>query len=64
MRTQVSIPKTDSIPLIILYRSLYILKQKFSKFKPQIVEIYKTYSINHIDNILPSDESIKTIYYK
>ena len=59
MSTQVSIPKTDSIPLIILYRSLYILKQKFSKFKPQIVEIYKKYSINHIDNILPSDESIK-----
>ena len=58
MSTQVSIPKTDSIPLIILYRSLYILKQKFSKFKPQIVEIYKKYSINHIDNILPSDESI------
>ena len=41
MSTQVSIPKTDSIPLIILYSSLYILKQKFSKFKPQIVEIYK-----------------------
>ena len=35
---------TDDLNLIILHRSLYILKKKFEKYKPQFKEIYNKYS--------------------
>ena len=38
-----NIAKNDSIQLALLYRSLYILKKKFSKFKSEINNIYNRY---------------------
>ena len=35
---------TDDLILIILHRSLYILKKKFEKYKPQFKDIYNKYS--------------------
>lgn len=35
---------TDDLNLILLHRSLYILKKKFEKYKPQFKEIYNKYS--------------------
>ena len=35
---------TDDLNLIILHRSLYILKKKFEKYKPQFKDIYNKYS--------------------
>ena len=40
----------NSLELLILYRSLYIIKQKFSLFKERIKNIYKNYNI-YKDNI-------------
>lgn len=63
MTSQFSIPKTDSIPLVILYRSLYIVKQKFQKYKSQITEIYNKYSLESIKNeiVNPSQSQILQI---
>ena len=35
---------TDDLNLILLHRSLYILKKKFEKYKPQFKDIYNKYS--------------------
>ena len=35
----------NSIELLILYRSIYIIKQKFSLFKERIKNIYNKYNI-------------------
>lgn len=35
-----------STPLVILYRSLYILREKFQKYKSEIIQIYKKYEID------------------
>ena len=40
---------TDDLNLIILHRSLYILKKKFELNKPQFKEIYNKYSEKFID---------------
>ena len=35
----------SSIQLLILYRSLYIIKEKFGLFKERIKKIYEKYNI-------------------
>ena len=40
---------TDDLNLIILHRSLYILKKKFELYKPQFKDIYNKYSEKLID---------------
>ena len=40
---------TDDLNLIILHRSLYILKKKFELYKPQFRDIYNKYSSKLID---------------
>lgn len=49
MSNQLNLPNSESISLIIIYRSLYILKHKFQQFKPQLIEIYKKYSQSKIN---------------
>lgn len=63
MTSHFTIPKTDSIPLVILYRSLYIVKQKFQKYKSQITEIYNKYSLENIKSeiVNPSQNKILQI---
>ena len=50
MNNQFNLPNSESISLIIIYRSLYILKHKFQQYKPQLIEIYKKYSQSKINS--------------
>ena len=50
MNHQFNLPNSESISLIIIYRSLYILKHKFQQYKPQLIEIYKKYSQSKINS--------------
>jgi hypothetical protein len=40
---QIEKMKADSIRLAILYRSLYILKVKFEKYKKEVNQVYDKY---------------------
>ena len=44
------LPKEESVEFIILYRSLYILKKKFEKYKEDISKIYTKYFVKDKNN--------------
>ena len=44
------LPKEESVDFIILYRSLYILKKKFEKYKEDISKIYTKYFVKDKNN--------------
>ena len=54
----------NSLELLILYRSLYIIKQKFSLFKERIKNIYDKYNIYQNNFKLNSDIKIFQINKK
>ena len=41
-----NLPNEDSLEIVTIYRSLYILKKKFEKYKDEISKIYTKYFIN------------------
>ena len=55
---------TQDINLVILHRSLFILKKKFDQFKTQIKKIYSSYSNNDIsiDDFIVDCNDIKKIF--
>ncbi len=45
-----NLPKEESVEFIILYRSLYILKKKFEKYKEDISKIYTKFFVKDKNN--------------
>ena len=54
----------NSIKLLILYRSIYIIKQKFSLFKERIRNIYQKYNIFNSNLKFKTDIQIYQIHIK
>ena len=50
MNSDNNFPKEDSIEIITIYRSLYILKKKFEKYKNEINKLYTKYFIKDKSN--------------